>query len=90
MTSWFWTFIVALADLAVVDVLGNSLNVGAGVEGSLDTTSRWATNTSRITIRIGNAALLRNLFSLAPPPGLEDRGTARPRVQSPRIDDRAR
>ena len=43
-----------------------SLNVGAGVDGSLDTTSRWATNTSRITIRIGNAALLRNLFSPLP------------------------
>ena len=48
--------------------LVNWLNVGAGVEGSLDTTSRWATNTSRITMRIGNAALLRNLLS-APPGG---------------------
>ncbi len=45
--------------------------VGGGALSSSETTSRWATNTSRITIRIGKAALLRNLF------------TGRPRIAAP-------
>ena len=57
---------MALATLPSLMSWVNSLNVGAGFDGSLETTSRWATNTSRITIRIGKAALLRNLFSLRP------------------------
>ena len=52
--------------------------VGGGALSSSETTSRWATNTSRMTIRIGKAALLRNLFSSAPFRGPEGDALRRP------------
>ncbi len=57
------------------------LKVGAGGAVESETTSRWATNTSRITIRIGKAALLRNLFTELLPAG--DGPVSQRRVTSP-------
>ena len=61
------TVIVTAAIVPASMSVRSWLKVGAGAAVDSDTTSRWATNTSRITMRIGNAALLRNLLTELPP-----------------------